>query len=52
MCPCPSPLLRKRGKLPVKHKHVLSGYWGVLWKENYVMILTIQIFFEAKMNIL
>ena len=34
----------ERNETPVKkkHKHVLSGYWGVLRKENYVVSIALE----------
>ena len=42
--PYPSSLLKRRGIRPVKlkHKHELTGYWGVLWKENYVVWIALE----------
>ena len=42
--PYSSPFLRSRGKTPVKHKrkYVLNGYWGVLFKENYVALIPLE----------
>ena len=42
--PYPLPLVKRRRIVPVKakHKHVLSGCWGVLWKENYIMWITLE----------
>ena len=44
LCPYPSTFPQRRGKLPVKsrHKHVLNGYWGVLWKKNYVVWIALE----------
>ena len=46
--PYPSPLGKRSVILPVKPKnnHILSGYWAVLWKENYVSI-TVEPWFNA-----
>ena len=42
--PYPSPLVKRKGILPVKHKHkhVVSCYWVVLWKLclNYTRTIT------------
>ena len=45
----PSPLLKRRGILSVKpkDKHVLYGYWGGLWKENYVMCIALEPWLNA-----
>ena len=45
----PSPLLKRRGILSVKpkDKHVLYGYWGGLWKENYVICIALEPWLNA-----
>ena len=32
---------------PPKKKHVVSDYWGVLWKENYVVRIALELWLNA-----
>ena len=44
LCSYTPPLLKRSGKPRVKHKHKyeLSGYGGMLWKENYVVWIALE----------
>ena len=49
LCPYASPFLKRRGKPSVKpkHKQVLNGYWGELWKRNYALWIALEPWLNA-----
>ena len=43
---------REGGKYPIKpkYKHALSGYWGMLWKENDLVWIALEPWLNASMS--